>query len=87
MKASNSIVQHYLNLNDEMMTVEQMADMLHISRWGVLKKIRSPRKTSSNTGRTAPMPSTRSTSDAKKSLSMTRTQSRSGVSCNLFLLE
>ncbi len=39
MKVSNSIVQHYLNLNDEMMTVEQMADMLHISKWGVLKRI------------------------------------------------
>lgn len=36
---NNSIIAQFINLNEEMMTVEKVAEILCISKWGVLKQI------------------------------------------------
>ena len=36
---NNSIVRQFVNVNEEALKVEQTAELLGISRWGVLKRI------------------------------------------------
>ena len=39
MEQSNSIVKQFVNVNDKPLKVEETAELLGISRWGVLKRI------------------------------------------------
>lgn len=39
MEQSNSIVKQFVNVNDRPLKVEETAELLGISRWGVLKRI------------------------------------------------
>lgn len=36
---NNSIVKQFVNVNDMLLKVEEAAELLGISRWGVLKRI------------------------------------------------
>ena len=36
---SNSIVKQFVNINETTLKVEEVAELLGISRWGVLKRI------------------------------------------------
>lgn len=39
LEQSNSIVKQFVNVNDRPLKVEETAELLGISRWGVLKRI------------------------------------------------